>query len=107
MSSILMHNFQKTRIQVETRCPVLFDTFLFDKHFSAGNCDFALCCVYTLVLQLSENVDIWYIAVLFFTCVAFFFRSQNISTIGLGQRTKPEGSENPCVRIRPLETSKN
>lgn len=54
-----------------------------------------------------QNVDIWYIAVLFFTCVAFFLRSQNISTLGLGQRTKPEGSENPCVRIRPFETSKN
>lgn len=106
MSSILMHNFQKTIIQVETRYPVLFDTFLFDKHSVQETVILLYVYVYTLILQLS-NVDIWYIAFLFFTCVAFFLHSQNISTIGLGQRIKPVGSENPCVCICPLETSKN
>lgn len=49
--------------------------------------------VYIISFCSYQNVDIWYIAFLLFTCVAFFLHSQNIYIIGWGQRIKLVGSK--------------
>lgn len=49
--------------------------------------------VYIISFCSYQNVDIWYIAFLFFTCVAFFLHSQNIYIIRWGQTIKLVGSK--------------
>lgn len=71
MSSILRHNFPKTVIHVETHYPVLFDTFVFDKHSVQETVILLHVCVYIMSFCSYQNVDIWYIGFLFFNMCSF------------------------------------
>lgn len=92
-SSVLIRNFQKTPVCVETHYPVLLDTFFYLTNIQCRKLWFSYMFMYMISFYSYQSVGIWYIGFLFFTYAVFFLHRQSIYIIGVGQEIKLAGSE--------------